>query len=113
MAEPALKAGLWVSVQVRLCDLNMIPVVVRRRGDPDAGSILLRLDRLNGHSVLLSQVRDAEGRRCWMSALGAEPAPDMDIEDYIQRRVRTDPDIWLVEIEDPHGRYEVDAPILT
>lgn len=113
MSEPSLKAGLWVSAHVRLCDLQSLPAVVRRKGDPDAGSIVLRIDRLNGRSRVLSQVRDAEGRRCWLSALGTEPAPDADVEGYIERRLKTDPDIWIVEIEDRDGRYEPDAPILS
>lgn len=112
MSEPSLKAGIWVSAQVRLCDLQSLPAVVRRRGDPDAGSIILRIDRLNGHSQVLSQVRNAEGTRCWLSALGAEPAADADVEAYLQRRLKTDPDIWIVEIEDRDGRYQPDAPIL-
>lgn len=113
MSEPSLKAGFWVSAHIRTCDLQSLPAVVRRRGDPDAGSILLRIDRLDGRSTVLSQVRNAEGTRCWLSALGAEPAPDMDVEAYLERRLKTDPDIWIVEIEDRDGRYAPDAPVLT
>lgn len=113
MAEPSLKAGIWISAHIRLCDLQSLPAVVRRRGDPDAGSILIRLDRLNGTSKLLSQVRDANGRRCWFLALGKDAAPDADVEAYIERRLATDPDIWIIEIEDRDGRYEPDAPIIS
>ena len=112
MHEAAVKAGLWVSAQVRMCDINAMPAVVSRRGDPDAGSILLRLDRLDGHSVVLSQARDADGRRCWLMATGSEPVPDMEASAYIERRVKSDPDLWVVEIEDRHARYEPDAPII-
>lgn len=90
-----------------------LPAVVRRRGDPDAGSILIRLDRLDGSSVLLSQSRDAEGRQVWMSRNGAEPIPDPDVEQYIERRVKNDPDIWVLEIEDRDGQYQPDAPVIT
>ena len=113
LSEPALKAGLWVSALIRTCDINSIPAVVRRRGDPDAGSIVLRLDRLNGRSEVLTQIRDAEGRRCWLRVLGNGPAADMDVEEYLKRRVRSDPDIWIVEIEDRDARYDPDAPVVS
>lgn len=113
MEEPRVKAALWVSAQVRMCGLLTLPAVVRRRGDPDAGSILIRLDRLDGYSVLLSQSRDAEGRQVWMMSNGAEPLPDADVEQYIERRIKSDPDIWVLEIEDRHGQYQPDAPVVT
>ena len=31
-----IRAGIWVQVQVRLCDMNCIPIFVRHKGDPDA-----------------------------------------------------------------------------
>jgi hypothetical protein len=113
MAEPSLKAGIWISAQVRLCDMQSLPAVVRRRGDPDAGSIIIRIDRLDGSSKVLTQIRDANGQRCWLTALGEDAAPDPEVEAYIERRLTSDPDIWVLEIEDRDGRYEADAPIVT
>lgn len=113
MHEPALKAGIWVSAQVRLCDAKAMPAFVRRRGDADAGSILIRLDRLDGRSVVLSQIRDAGGERKWLMATGPEPVADADAEAYLERRVKSDPDIWILEIEDRHDAYEPDAPVVS
>lgn len=113
MHEPAVKAGLWISSQIRICDINAIPAFVRRRGDPDAGSILIRLDRLDGRSIVLSQIRDAEGQRKWLMATGPEPVDDGTAEAYLDRRVRSDPDIWILEIEDRHATYKPDAPVVT
>lgn len=113
MEEPRVKASIWVSAQVRMCGLLALPVVVRRRGDPDAGSILIRLDRVDGYSVLLSQSRDAEGRQVWMMGNDAEPLADAEVEQYIERRIKNDPDIWVIEIEDRDGKYQPDAPVVT
>lgn len=112
MAEPRVKASIWISAQVRICSQMALPAVVRRRGDPDAGSILIRLDRLNGTSVLLSQSRDASGNAAWLQASGDGPMSDPDVEDYIQRRIKYDPDIWVLEIEDRLDQYQPDAPII-
>ncbi len=112
MREPSLKAGIWVSAQVRLCDIAAMPAMVRRKGDPDAGSIILKLDRLDGTSVVLSQSRDGAGARTWLAPLGRAAAADADAETYIARRISSDPDVWVLEIEDPGGRYEPDAPVV-
>src|SRR6478752_4729217 len=40
-----LNTGLWVMAQVRICDRAFIPATVVRRGDPDAGTVLLKLNR--------------------------------------------------------------------
>ncbi|MEQ8322135.1 MAG: DUF1491 family protein [Rhodospirillales bacterium] len=113
MEEPRVKASVWVSAQIRTCGLLTLPAVVRRRGDPDAGSILIRLDRLDGTSIVMSQSRDAEGRQVWLMRNDALPMPDPDVEEYLQRRIKSDPDIWILEIEDRDGRYQPDAPVIT
>ncbi|MDA0997106.1 MAG: DUF1491 family protein [Proteobacteria bacterium] len=112
MPEPSLKTGIWVSAQIRLCDITNMPALVRHKGDPDAGSVILKLDRLDGTSMLLSQSRDGEGRRAWLAPLGRAAAGNDKIEEYIGRRLAQDPDIWVLEIEDRHAAYIPDAPVL-
>jgi len=110
--EPKLKAGLWVKAQVRTCDVAMIPIAILRKGDADAGAILLKLSRMDGTCQVLSQTRDLDGRRTWMRATGAEPVPEADADTYIERQVSRDRDVWVIEIEDAQGRYEPDAPVV-
>jgi len=105
MSEARLKAEIWVRAQLRLCDQAFLPAVIRRKGDPDAGAVLIKLDRLDGTATVLSQVRDADGRRAWMQATGEAPAADAEAESYIARELKFDPDIWVVEIEDADGKY--------
>ena len=57
---PRLKTALWVQAQVRLCDINLIPIVVTRKGDPDAGSILLKLMRREGRCMVLRENDEAD-----------------------------------------------------
>ncbi len=101
-----------MQAQVRLCDINCIPIFVRHKGDADAGSILLKLDRgMKGCSVL-SQVRDQDGEQAWMYGGGGESIADADAEDYIKRQIGRDPDLWVIEIEDPNDRYVIDGAII-
>ena len=89
-----------------------MPAMVRRRGDDDAGSILIIVDRLDGTAYVLSQIRDADGVRNWLKVTGDVPVPYSESESYIQRRTCTDPDIWVLEIEDRKGTYIPDAPVV-
>lgn len=89
-----------------------MPAVVRRRGDNDAGSILILVDRLDGTSFVLSQIRDADGSRNWLKVTGEMPVAYAKSEEYISRRAKTDPDIWVLEIEDRDDIYTPDAPVV-
>jgi hypothetical protein len=121
-----LKTGLWVQAQVRLCDLQFIPIAVTRRGDPDAGSILLKLVHKDGLCLLLRRTTTFEGEQGWAVAAGGGAAgggsagngaagtnkvSEETADGYIERESARDRDLWVVEIEDYDGRYEIDGPV--
>ncbi len=108
-----LKTKLWVSALVRRCDLEMRQIVVVKKGDADAGSVLLRLDRKHGKYLVLSQSRDAAGNRCWLVVAGSGPVDHQDADVYIQKRTATDPDIWVVDIDDYDEGFIPDEPIVS
>jgi len=107
-----LKAGIWVQVQVRLCDLNGISLFVLRKGDADAGAILLKLGRKDGAAEVLTQVRTPEGKTGWMQGAGGGEIPEQVADAYIDRQVGRDPDLWVIEILDPDNRYQLDGEII-
>ncbi len=100
MAEPRVKAGLWVKMALRLADLDGRPGVVLRKGDADSGGVLVVLRGREG-LVVLSQMRAADGALAWMRATGAAPADQAAVDAYIARQVRFDPDIWVLEFDAP------------
>jgi hypothetical protein len=100
MTEPRVKAGLWVSMALRLGDRDGRPGVVLRKGDPDAGGVLVVLHGRDGMSVL-SQMRTADGSLAWMRATGPAPVDQPAVDAYVARQIRFDPDLWVVEFEAP------------
>ncbi len=107
-----LKPAIWVQAQVRLCDIAFLPIVVHRKGDPDAGSIVLKLNRLADGCQVYSQARTLDGDPAWMLGTGPEPVEEREADNLIARHVARDPDLWVVEIEDPKRVYELDAQII-
>jgi hypothetical protein len=109
--EPRLAARLWVSAQVRLCDAHFIPMVISRRGDPDAGAVLVRLVRGPQTNLMLARHTQLDGTTGWMTVGGDDAMDDETADAYIGRQVDRDPDLWVLDVEDPRGRYWPDRPI--
>jgi GMP synthase (glutamine-hydrolysing) len=103
--EPRLKARLFVQAVIRQCGVLGMPAVVVRRGDADAGAVLVKLNR--GAAIgceVFTQVRDGEGRAAWLRATGVEPVPEDKADAYIARQRDVDSDLWVIEVEDRDGR---------
>ncbi len=100
MAEPRLKTEIWVHATLRLADAAGRPGAMLRRGDGDAGGVLVVLRGTAGLCVL-SQVRTAEGNPAWLRATGPEPVDQASVDAYLSRQMRTDPDLWVIEFPAP------------
>jgi hypothetical protein len=98
--EPRVKAGIWVSMALRLADMAGRSGAVLRKGDPDSGGILCVL-RGRAGMLVLSQVRDAEGRAAWLRGTGETPVDEATADAYVARQVKRDPDLWVIEFEAP------------
>ena len=109
--EPRVKASIWVSMALRLADIAGRSGAVIRKGDPDSGGILCVLRGREGLMVL-SQVRDAEGRSAWMRGSGATPVDEAAADAYVARQVKRDPDLWVVEFEAPDLQPPFEGRIL-
>ena len=99
-----LSTDTWVGALIRRAELGGAFATVARKGAPRAGAVLVKvIDRLSGTTRLYSEAVRADGERIWM-----HPAPsenEQDLDHYVERAVRVDPDLWLVEIEDRQGRH--------
>jgi hypothetical protein len=109
--DPRVKAGIWVSMALRLSDIAGRAGAVLRKGDPDSGGILCVLRGREGIMVL-SQVRDAEGRPAWLRGTGAAPVDDQAADAYVERQVKRDPDLWVVEFDAPDLKPPFEATVL-
>ncbi|HEX6866791.1 MAG TPA: DUF1491 family protein [Caulobacteraceae bacterium] len=98
-----LSTDIWVGALIRRAELAGAFAVVVRKGDPRAGAVLVKtLDRRDRSMKLYSEAFRGDGERVWMQpAKGSEA----DLDAYIERARRVDPDLWVVEIDDAEGRH--------
>ena len=108
---PRVKASLTVSIALRMGDMNGKPGMVLRKGDPDAGGILVVLRGREGMTVL-SRMTDPAGGHAWIKATGATPVDQEAADTYVARQVKFDPDLWVLEFETPDMIPPFEAKIL-
>ena len=109
--EARLKTGLFVSAALRRADMAGRPGVVIRKGDPDAGGVLVLL-RGPGGMMVLSQMRATDGALAWMRATGVAPVGEDVADAYVARQRQRDPDLWVVEFDSPDFVPPFEAKIL-
>jgi len=112
VADPKVKARLWVQSALRLGDLAGRPGMVIRSGDVDSGGVLVVLRGQEGCCVL-SQLRAGDGSAAWMRATGPAPVPEPEADAYVARQVKRDPDLWVVEFAAPDLLPPFEAKIVT
>jgi hypothetical protein len=100
VAEARVKAAIWVQIALRLGNAQGRYGMVLRKGDPDAGGILVVLRGRRGVCVL-SQTRAADGEAAWLRGSGAAPVDQAAADAYVARQVGFDPDLWVLEFESP------------
>jgi len=103
LIEPRLKTRLIVQAGIRHCEGKLIPAMLRRRGDADAGALFVKVNRLDGNAALFTRATSFGGGTEWRRLSNETWLPDADIERRLETEIGFDPDIWIVEIENPDG----------
>jgi hypothetical protein len=104
-----LRSDFLISAIIRQAELDGAVAMLRRRGAAEAGAIFVKVDRLDGTAALYapamqSLIGTESAERLWQRAHSEETVSPLDIEDRMQKEIRFDPDLWLIEIEDRQGR---------
>jgi hypothetical protein len=106
--QPHLKTGIWIDALIRRAQVAGAFASVVQKGDADAGSVLVAV-RGRDALTLYTPERDMEGRRIWR----AELTDDAAMAETLKARLKFDPDLNCVEIDDRDGRHFIEEPVLT
>ena len=111
-----LKSEIWVSVYLRRCQAEAIPVVVVRRGDAEAGAIFISVDKLDGTACLYGPAPaglvTGDVDRRWVRCLRDRASTPEDVELFLARQLEFDSDLWILEIEDKAGRHFLNGDLM-
>ena len=108
---PKLTAAIQIKAIIRSAEVAGAHAFLLRRGSEEAGALFLKLSRLDGNFTVLNQARRGEGELVWTKPLG-ERSDEAAVSRYLEKQIRFDPDLWILEIEDREGRAFVDDPIV-
>ena len=105
-----IDTAIWVYALIRRASQGGAFATVGRRGDSRGGAVLVKLvNRRIGEAKLLAEATRGDSERFWMQPIGATDEAALDA--YIEKAARIDPDVWVVEVDDPEGRHFLTEPV--
>lgn len=105
-----IDTDIWVYALIRRAQQGGAFATVGRKGDSRGGAVLVKLiNQRKGEARLLAEATRGDGERFWMQPILSTDERDLDA--YIDKAVRIDPDLWVVEIDDPEGRHFLVEPV--
>jgi len=103
-----LTADIWVSAYLTRLRLLEIPAFIVQKGDATAGAVLIKMNTLDGQACCYQRSFDLmTGERKWIVLT---EGLDRDVEASVAKQCSFDPDLWVIEVEDKHGRHLLDEP---
>jgi hypothetical protein len=107
-----LKTEFWASALIRRAEIAGAFAGIVRKGDKDAGAVLVKVATMDGRARLYGPARNGEGERIWLDlSAGTLGDAEADVDVYVGKRRESDPDLWVIEIEDRQGRHFLEEPV--
>jgi hypothetical protein len=97
---------------VRAGTAQGIGITISRRGDEDAGAILLKQNLMGAGFRVLTQIRTGDGSPAWMPGTGPGAVEESAADSFIAREIERDYDVWVIEIDDREGRLPLGGSII-
>ena len=108
-----LRSDIWVSAYLRRCAAHNVFAALRKRGAAEAGAIFVKIDLLNGSSMLFgpapqSELGDDGIERRWYKLHQEDVIGNGEAEERLRREISFDPDLWIIEAESASGEHNLD-----
>lgn len=107
-----LKTGIWAGALVRRAELAGAFATVVRHGDDDGGAVLVKVRTLDGRARLYAPALNGDGETVWLDlSAGSLGVDEAAVDAYAAQRIKSDPDLWVIEIADRAGRHFLTEPV--
>ncbi|MCZ8320522.1 MAG: DUF1491 family protein [Novosphingobium sp.] len=103
MDEARLPAHLEVNALIRRAGAEGGFASVIRKGEQDAGTILLILTERGANPRVFERMPQPDGARKWILTRIQNTENKQELEDWLTRRADQDQDLWIVELDIANG----------
>ncbi|MGE3770001.1 MAG: DUF1491 family protein [Bdellovibrionales bacterium] len=104
---PNLPTHVLVSATLKNALTAGVFMTIVHRGDPDRGTLYVKVDDRQGSVKLYQQIFDGTRQGFVVHSEGDA------VDAAIARTVDIDPDVWVIDVEDKEGRLWFDAALMT
>ena len=99
--EPRIAASVLAGALIRKAEAAGGFGAVLARGDATAGSILVILLEKGENPKLFERLLQPDGRYAWLESGSRRIENPAGVPEFIARRRRFDPDLWILELDIP------------
>lgn len=103
-----LPAHLEVSGLIRRVESAGGFATVLSKGERDAGTIMVVIAERGKDARAYERMPQADGTRAWTCSRRQDSADPLAFSEYLDRRGRQDPDLWIVELDIAGGERFID-----
>ena len=105
-----LATGIWVAAYRRRLEAGGIGCFIAAKGDETSGAVVVKHCPMDGTATAWQRGYDPiADERTWVIYAEGDEA---GVDEALARAKTRDPDLWIVEVEDPRGRALLDDPSL-
>lgn len=98
---PRLASSVLVGGLIRKAEIDGGFGAVLAKGDPTAGSVIVILLERGGNPQVLERILQPDGSYSWQASVGQVSDKTSEVPELIARRMRFDPDLWVLELDIP------------
>jgi hypothetical protein len=106
--EPRLSSSVLVSALIRRAESLGGFGAVLYKGDATAGAVLVILAEKGRKLSVMERVLQPSGRYAWHAMVNEGADNAEEVEKFLNRRRRIDPDVWILELDIASGERFAD-----
>lgn len=106
--EPRVTSSVLVGALIRRAEAEGGFAAVLAKGEATSGSVLLLLTERGDRPRVYERILQPDGRYGWQQVADAPDSGSDLVRDFIARRRRFDPDLWLLELDIPSAERFAD-----
>ena len=101
-----LTSSFWVQAYIKRLNLMGVPAFVVSHGNDSAGSIIVKVNKLNGSAILFERSFSLEKNiNHWSKSHSGD---EKELDKLLSRQLSRDRDLWIIEIESRQGNPFLD-----